>query len=657
MSAAPPISYEAQCKAILTKKTMRMHVLLSLLSVALSIALTLTLSALRLRPGLWPAFSPLVWAYGLAMYAGVVAPVLVLRKAQLSTERLTPRTLRALLASPAHRALLATYSGSAGAFAFLFLRLLRLPPLGGDMDGKLLLYSKQTGAAIVNERPLLLSGVMLLFGALYGTMQVLIARRCVTWPSPDEVRARAVPIPAPRTNETQQSLPIPASISRALSVNLGAALRTSLACSAVSVFLYRLGGRDAAASLALLIIPLPILARSADYARRHEVLSPVLLCKLSLASVSLALLWELTNAFFDAYTSRPVRSPRLGAPNNKLLFTGLRAQTPYFQQQAWLEFARLCKGDEKAKKALFEDMSPEYALALGGVSAKSGLWGAVAREGMILLGDDYGMLKRRGKAATAAAAAPALPKAQQQQSFKSLPSSQALQPLPRASGTEALLKSVSSLPAPPGVAQAASMLLKRGQDIGGVKKMEADFALAGKQVEGFVGGVKGVLGVGPQAPTVPGLDEILPRRELDLWIIDSLSYLIASSPLLDKYGLSTRTAPSLLEALTRYETELQSLLQELHERVSASEMQALALSQQQLTVFNAPELAVRRLWAWLAWRGIGREREGIELVVDSLTGTGEAIRRGLRTYGEEMVSFRFPPAVARKLRTYVPGAM
>ncbi|EJT99734.1 hypothetical protein DACRYDRAFT_101322 [Dacryopinax primogenitus] len=640
-------SYDASCKALLTKKTIRMHVLLAILSVLSTLITTVALSFLRLRPALWPLLSIWVWAYGLSVYAVVVVPLLVARKTLLTTTHHPPSNLRALLASPSNRVQLLTYTLSALLFSLLFLRLTRLPRLS-DPDSKLFLYSKQTGLAILNERPVLFVVCMAGFALVYGTMQVLTCRTTVSWPT-----------------QAEQLLPIPSSILQDLHHTLQPGLRLSISTILLLLMLSVLL-RPLGISLLLLLLPLPLLSRSADYALRHTPLTLSFLLKLQLAASLLTLLWELSNTFFSVYTSRPLR-PR--QPLHASLLSGLRSQNTYFKAQAWMELSRLAKQEETAKK-VFADMADYSLPGTGGQGRGKGLWAALAREGLLLLGEDYSLLKRRGKPVAVPGkpksfspksnsdslqlpSAPQQPPKQLSQHPAHLPSAQALQPAPPPSAASALLASLAR-PPPALVDQATNAILSQARSVGGEKLRAVDERLEGgckllTEVGGAVGGVLGVEGLGAGKGSGKeggtwGVDDVLPRREMDMWVVESLTSLISHSPTADKYGLSTRTTPSLLEALTSYESELQVLLQELDQRLPPPSLP------EPLTILTAPKQAAQAVWQWVGYDSA--ERRGIELVVESLTGTGEGVRRTLRTYGEEMAGFVFTPKVGGRLRVH-----
>ncbi|PPR07533.1 hypothetical protein CVT26_013557 [Gymnopilus dilepis] len=152
-------------------------------------------------------------------------------------------------------------------------------------------------------------------------------------------------------------------------------------------------------------------------------------------------------------------------------------------------------------------------------------------------------------------------------------------------------------------------------------------------------------------------------RELDVLVIDVLSHLVCASLQEDTYGTVQRDIPKILEAFTsfliaieEYQVELNGLLKPL-----PTDPEALAkMSAKERYERNALEVEVWRAGEVLGFVGDGEDHFSYSLFSASADGTylrlaglKEAIARIVRTFGDKLLAFKFPPRVAGKLQGFV----
>ncbi|KAF5367275.1 hypothetical protein D9615_010445 [Tricholomella constricta] len=305
--------------------------------------------------------------------------------------------------------------------------------------------------------------------------------------------------------------------------------------------------------------------------------------------------WEFTNAIFDTliYHVAPVKVSELTAEPHVALISGISSPDVAFRYLAYNELKTLAS-DESAsattrRSTLFNEQ--KY---------NPNLWSHLARESLLFLGKDYQHFRRRGKPPTpdAKPAQPAAPftptrplistptplirtsifQSKKQASpiinvAESLgsdgPLAQALDAGAEAAGIPELFRSVESavLPAP-----AKEEVKKTVEKATGVVERYS------KQAKGELRRLLARVAPIRIARYGMGLDNwwnkerlektaqsYLPNAEVDVVIVDVLSYLISASLTEDKYGVVQRDIPRVLEAMLSF----LSAIEEYHAEVRA----------------------------------------------------------------------------------------
>jgi len=128
----------------------------------------------------------------------------------------------------------------------------------------------------------------------------------------------------------------------------------------------------------------------------------------------------------------------------------------------------------------------------------------------------------------------------------------------------------------------------------------------------------------------------LPFRELDVVVVEALSYLVCASLTEDQYGTVQRDIPEILETLTSFLSaieEYQLQITSLIEPPSSSE-----LSQKEQEARNMVAIEVEKAQEFLG---------------DMADGLKDGIARIVRTFGNKLLAFKLPPRVAQKLQGFL----
>ncbi|PVF93320.1 hypothetical protein CPB86DRAFT_877254 [Serendipita vermifera] len=150
--------------------------------------------------------------------------------------------------------------------------------------------------------------------------------------------------------------------------------------------------------------------------------------------------YENTQAFFDSLCGRGMLLSRDSPDPDACLRSGLEAPSDYYKHLAYLELSHIArKGPAARRVAIFND--PQK-------------WNFISRSCFKILGQDYGLIKRRGKPAPARPAAPApptltaTPSTPRKSNITNL-SSSVYKPMPPPSPGSQLLKSLLSASSSP----------------------------------------------------------------------------------------------------------------------------------------------------------------------------------------------------------------
>jgi len=133
-------------------------------------------------------------------------------------------------------------------------------------------------------------------------------------------------------------------------------------------------------------------------------------------------------------------------------------------------------------------------------------------------------------------------------------------------------------------------------------------------------------------------------RKIDLWIVESLSYLTAHSLNEDAYGVVQRDVPRVLEALLSFSTALEAYAQDLEKLTSVSQLSASEAAA------GGSEEEVRH---YLEQRRQNESEAIGQLVGPLLTGLRSGVRLIAGAYGERLEAFKFSPETAERLQAVV----
>lgn len=131
----------------------------------------------------------------------------------------------------------------------------------------------------------------------------------------------------------------------------------------------------------------------------------------------------------------------------------------------------------------------------------------------------------------------------------------------------------------------------------------------------------------------------LPNRELDALVIESLSALVCASLAEDRYGVVQRDIPRILEAFL-------SFLQASEDYQNEVRVLYVPPTPEELTQADSAVLRQKERTRV----EVAKASEAIAVVVDALK---SGISDIVRTFGDKLTAFKFPPMTAKKLQSFV----
>ncbi|EIN05466.1 hypothetical protein PUNSTDRAFT_74324 [Punctularia strigosozonata HHB-11173 SS5] len=661
LSSIPPAAqnYEPLVKAVLRHRLTRHVFLHSALCSLVASAIWLSWLKTGLRPvitGGWVAYIPESSTLLLAAltWAGGVLPLIIFRRWSLTAAAsIAPspsQTVRNALAKPTTLYGFATYTASS---ACIFLLHIIAAKLAQDNDPQLSVFVKS------KKHPYYLNGrflYTLLFsvylGAAFLLRNLMLDRFAL--------RSKASP-----------SFVFLAGI-----LALKAAVFTLIA-AATYAFIFALSR----AFVIPIVLRIPLLGQFLRpflgyvISRRSEwtFVLPLrnlgLLFRTSALGFSTVVLWEVAETLFDDIVAEPITVYQLTADPALALVSGITSTDPagYFRRFAYAELQQLAQDDSTAasakRTALFADQKYNPSM-----------WAVLCRESLLLLGRDYQHLLRRGK--------PPLPPPAAPPAAKSV--------APRAPGTplkkgpifkstqeSPIRKVVESLASDGTMSQAVEEteqnlhlpdLFRSVRSSELVKGPADSFAVVKEKVETVkVPDVRSVVttakGKGKEVlrSNVPAWavelgDEVydwwardrasklversLPNRELDAIVVEVLSYLVCASLKEDRYGVVQRDIPRILEAFV----SLLTAIEEYHAEITKTYAPP-ALSPEEEAALPLNQLRERDAQA----QEVAKASEHMAVVSDALK---DGLLRVVRTFGEKLSAFKFPPRIARKLQGF-----
>ncbi|KAF9466851.1 nucleoporin protein Ndc1-Nup [Collybia nuda] len=374
-------------------------------------------------------------------------------------------------------------------------------------------------------------------------------------------------------------------------------------------------------------------------------------------------IWESTNALFDTFIPQPISISHLTPDPNLTLVSGLSSSDSTFRYFAYSELKELAADPSNSattrRVTLFSDQ--KYSPSL---------WSRISRESLLLLGNDYQLFLRRGKSPpTVTPAPPAKPstpvnptigtptpllrtpiyKSSKQSPIHTVMASlgsdgalaRALDEGADATNIPELFRSVEAavMPAP------AKEEVKKNVDAatGIVTRINTDiWTSMSKVLQSMVPvwaaeAVTGVHVWWAKERVSKVVQGCLPNKEVDLAVIEALSHLTCASLVEDKYGVVQRDIPKILEAMLSF----LSAIEEYQVEISA-----LYVPPPQDKPLSAHETDEREAL-----------REEVERAGDILRFVGDGLKEGVarivRTFGDKLLAFKFPPRTAQKLQGFL----
>ncbi|KIY45728.1 hypothetical protein FISHEDRAFT_48838 [Fistulina hepatica ATCC 64428] len=366
--------------------------------------------------------------------------------------------------------------------------------------------------------------------------------------------------------------------------------------------------------------------------------------------------WEMSYAFFETSVAQPVLASRLAPDSTFALVSGITSEQSLFRYCAYTEFYHLAseEGDEVRSRrvAFFADQrhNPNF-------------WSRLVRHSLLLLGQDFQHFLRRGKPAppppaSEAPAAPQLPipvppatPLIRKSVFRETPTKSRVRALidslssPRSGETDGdvkvpdVFRSTSATPKDNGKAVSSKPTTAQAS----IPPKQGGMRLAKKLI------IQKLLLVPVPTPLVEFgvwwhkerlsklVSSYLPRRESDVVIIEVLSHLVCASLSEDRYGVAQRDIPKILEAFLSFLHAIETLTAELHTQAAKTPLSDGASIAE---IHRRVELQDE----------IVRAQEVCAVVGDALK---EGTARIVRTFGDKLTAFKFPPRTARKLQTFV----
>ncbi|GJE99489.1 nucleoporin protein Ndc1-Nup [Phanerochaete sordida] len=677
LRAAPAVPAAAQNYEPLVKNVLRQRLLSRTFTYSAAFCWMLVVLASTARQGgvsrlglvgvLVNPFLPRTLGLAFTIWAVGVLPVLVLRKLYLTatpTSASSPSSVyHAALSKSSTLRSLAVYLASASLLTAVHVITALIFEARAGSDPRLNVFVKsKKHPYYLNGRLLYLISSQLSLAAFYVLRNVMMDRLAVRWTGSMSSRAQ---------NDVPSFM-----LGRILTVIISASLLTAIGTVA-HIFLFGL-----ARAVALpVIFQLPFVSRLLRPFLAHFLrgsFSLTLLTKhtglifrafmLGLMTVST---WDFAESLFDTFVAEPVNVSQVTADPAVTLVSGTTSQDLYYKHFAYAELAQFAKDETNAgstkRVALFTDQKYNPSL-----------WSTLTRETLLVLGRDYQLLLRRG-APEAAAPPPAAP-AQKLDAPPQIPKTpyitasvlkgKSASPLHSAletiasdgsvtvalaSAAEAGASQVPELFRSVMPSQTAAVAETAGAAVETVKKGEQEIlqlaALPGKWREqlqqelvarapGVVRGGAAQLAHWWRRERVHKVVEAaLPNRKLDGLAADALCSLVCASLAEDRYGVVQRDIPRILEALLSFLAaveEYQSEIVAQHPLPSPEEMGQLSPKE----AAEKQELAL----------DLARAGDALSEVADPLK---DGIVRIVRTFGDKLSAFKFPPRIARKLQGFV----
>lgn len=381
-------------------------------------------------------------------------------------------------------------------------------------------------------------------------------------------------------------------------------------------------------------------------------------------------IWDTADTLFDLNVSKQISITGLTADPNQTLISGISSSDPTFKYFAYSELSTLAE-DKSAtgvaqRTALFVDQ--KYTPTL---------WSRFIRESLLLLGNDYQLFLRRGSPAPPPAPAPASTPAVNISSITSNSIPVLRKRIFKSDSEDAIETTLDVLSSDGPISRAVDANVNAVElpEIFRSAEIRVIPQATKQEVQKGAESAKGALEMTRQkinefscrvykhyVPPVATeyldrwltwwkkerankiVEKSLPLRELDIVVIEVISRLTCASLTEDRYGVVQRDIPRILEAflsflsaVEEYQVQVNSLYIPPN---SDEEGEAGA------TTLTPKELEERERLRY-------EVEKGGEVLGAMADGLKEGVARIVRTFGDRLLAFKFPPRTAQKLQGFL----
>ncbi|KAI6043254.1 nucleoporin protein Ndc1-Nup [Pisolithus marmoratus] len=373
--------------------------------------------------------------------------------------------------------------------------------------------------------------------------------------------------------------------------------------------------------------------------------------------------WEFAETLFNLYIPQPIDVSHTTAEPNVTLVSGVTSTDLVFLHFAYSDLRNLATDSSPSSStrriALFSDQKYNPSL-----------WSTLVRATLLRLGHDYQTLLRRGRAAPPS---PPPPVAAPTSTVPNPPSTPILrQPIYKPLQQSPLARILNSLASDSDLSRATEEVAKEVETVAKEVHIPELFRSVTASPTSAAPASTAVVRVAQNPPAAPstlitsvqqscyGLlvkyaplqsrevctqlngwlarerihkraEMSLPNRELDALIIESLSALVCASLTEDRYGVVQRDIPRILEAFLSFLQAAEDYQDEV----------AYELDDTNSAVFRQKERVRVE---------VAKASEAISVVIDALK---SGISDIVRTFGDKLTAFKFPPKTAKKLQSFI----
>ncbi|KAF5353752.1 hypothetical protein D9758_008654 [Tetrapyrgos nigripes] len=372
-------------------------------------------------------------------------------------------------------------------------------------------------------------------------------------------------------------------------------------------------------------------------------------------------IWETSEAIFDVFVSEPVKVSHLAANPTVTLVSGLSSSDRTFKFFALSELHELAADDSPAASARRSDLFSDQKYS-------PTVWSHLCREILLLLGHDYQLLLRRGAPPPLKPIALPAASTSSPAEIPATPTRLIQKPIFKSSKPSPIRSVIDSLASdgsfPKAIDEGAESVhlpeLFRGVENAVLPRLEKGKGDAKKSVDGAWGTVSnatkplrgGFISVINAYAPVPirnllkawgewwdvprvsrTVESSLAFRELDVLAVRVLSRLVSASLMEDRYGVVQRDTPKIVEAMLSFLSAVEEYQVEIN---------GLAKPFEEGQIPTREELDKRE------------ETERASSILGFMAdGLKEGVTDVVRTFGDKLSAFKFPPKTAGKLQGFL----